>query len=471
MSAVPFERSVTHTRVRWMFWVSSALVVAYLVSVILRGVGSYFAPVDGWGIDLFELSMGALCLRRYFDASWRSSPSTARMLPLVLGVGCMLWGLGDVAITIESFGGATPAVPSVADLFYLGFFPCCYVAFRMVIRRGRSGSLLATSLDGLIAGLGVASISAAYVFGAVLKQAGGSSISAATTMAYPIGDLLLLSLAVGGLAILPRKYHRFFWIAGIGMASNATGDLFSLLEPASKVGYVANAVAWPVSLLMLAIAAWALPANAEKVSAERTGGFVLPLVGAAGSMFILFYASIGHVGKVAIGLATATLLVAGIRLIITVRRAQALNSARFGSLIDNAWDIIVVTEADFAVAYITPSSERVLGYAPADLLENPITGLVHQDDAEAMVAHLSEPCFREQRDGCLRDPHASPQRRVAHDRLDRHEPPRRPRRPRLRAERRGRHRGAARRRGPGRCPRRGNDGIEGEVRVPLHHEP
>ena len=123
-------------------------------------------------------------------------------------------------------------------------------------------------------------------------------------------------------------------------------------------------------------------------------------------MVVLFSAGFGHVGKVAVGLATATLLVAGVRLALTVRQAQALNSARFRSLIDNAWDLIVVAEADFEVAYITPSSERVLGYPPTELQGSPLTDLVHPDDTEpagqANCASLApkRPRRRPSRPGC-----------------------------------------------------------------------
>jgi len=51
-------------RVRWTFYIASALVAALLVSLIVRRTGSHDTPVDGWGVDLFELSMGAMCIRR-----------------------------------------------------------------------------------------------------------------------------------------------------------------------------------------------------------------------------------------------------------------------------------------------------------------------------------------------------------------------------------------------------------------------
>jgi PAS domain S-box-containing protein len=302
-----------------------------------------------------------------------------------------------MVLTIESLGGASVPLPSVADGFYLGFFPLCYVALMTVIRRGNHKSLVATSLDGLIAGFGVASLSAAYLFQPVVKATGDSALAAASQMAYPVGDLLLLALAVGALTILPKEYRRVLVIAGAAFAANATGDLFNLLQPNTKIGSISNAVAWPISLLMLAMAGWAQPAKAqvqalttEKVKTERTAGFAVPAVGAFASLFILFSASIGHMGRPAIALAAATLLVAGVRLTLTVREARALNSARFRSLIDNAWDIIVVAEADLEIAYITPSSQRVLGYPPLELQGSPLTNLVHPDDVEVLVGDLRQ---------------------------------------------------------------------------------
>src|SRR5579859_4465622 len=210
-------------RVRRIFAVASALLVVFLVSLVVRSTGSYSTLLDGWGVSFFELSVAGVCTARYFDKRWRSSAPAAKAFPLVLGAACASWALGDVAMTIESLGGATPPTPSVANGLWFGFFPLCYVGFMLVIRRGNSGSLVATALDGLIIGLAVASLSAAWVFDTVLRVAGGSALATAVNMAYPLGDLLLLALAVGGLAILPKGYRRFLVIAGIAVTVNAVG--------------------------------------------------------------------------------------------------------------------------------------------------------------------------------------------------------------------------------------------------------
>ncbi|HYA68691.1 MAG TPA: response regulator, partial [Acidimicrobiales bacterium] len=389
-------KAVDH-RVRWSFGVASALVVAYFVSLVARSTGSYYAPVDGWGVSCFELAMGALCIRRYFDRTWRASPSAANVFPIVMGAACIAWALGDLTLTVETLGGATVAVPSAADAFYFGFYPLCFISIMLVIRRGNSGSLVATSMDGVIAGLGVASLSAAYLFDWVLRHSGATSLSTAVNMAYPVGDLLLAALVVGGLTILTKEYKRFLLVASVALGIDLIGDAYNLLQPNSKVGYLANAVAWPISLLLLAMATWLQPSTARtraitarEAGTEKKAGFVIPVLGTLGAMVVLLTSAIGSTTRPALAMAVATLLAAGIRVALTIREARTLSSARFRSLIDNTWDLIVVTEADLRVAYITPSSQRILGTTPGELQGRPLSDLLHPDDAETLNAQLGQ---------------------------------------------------------------------------------
>jgi len=376
------------TRVRWTLGIAAALVVAFWVSLVVRRTGSYYTPLDGWGVVLFEFTMGNVCIARYFEGSWRTGNSVARLFPLIMGVACISWALGDLTLTIESLGGATPSTPSVADAFYVGFFPLCFLALALLIRRGNRSSLLATSLDGLIAGLGVAALSAAFVVAAVIRVTGGGALAAATNLVYPMGDLLLLALAVGGLLVLPKGFRPFFAVVCVALGTNAIGDGFNLLQPMSRFGYIANGAAWPISLTLIAVAVWILPPKVESPKTERVAGFALPAFGALISMGILVVAGFGHIGRPAIALATITLIVASVRLALTLREGHALRTARFRSLIDKTWDLITVIEADLRVAYITPSSKRILGYSPADLEGRPFTELVHPDDSRMVMEHL-----------------------------------------------------------------------------------
>jgi methyl-accepting chemotaxis protein len=358
--------------VRWAHYVAALLAAAYLVAVAARRVGSYDALVDGWGVDAFEVSVGVLCMQRYRHGSWRTITSSTRLFPLLLGAACITWGLGDTALTIESFGGATPPTPSAADGFGLMFFPLCYLALAVLLRRDTKGVAITAWLDRAIAGLGFAAVAAAFVLHPVLKAVGGWSLASATSMAYPVGDLLLLAVLTGGFTTASVARRSVLVVAGIAMVVNFVGDTYAMLQPDSTVGNIANALAWPISILMLSAAAWMQPAptsarsttsamsELSATSRARTGGFVLPGLGAAASLIILVCTSVGNVSKEAVGLATATLFIAGIRLALTVRQAQSVNDQRQRAMTDRQAILLkVLTEVARNAKMLTAASERL----------------------------------------------------------------------------------------------------------------
>ena len=386
---------------RVVFAGAALLVVAFLFSLLMRPIGAYNAYLDGWGVAAFESVMGVLALARYFDPRWRAANSAMRVLPLVVGVACLSWAFGDVVVTIEQLGGGTPSVPSFADIFYVGFFPLCYLGFMSPIRHGNKGSFVTTSLDGIIAAFGAAAVCAAYLFHPVLRATQGGDMSTIVSMAYPVGDFLLLALSVGALAVLPRTYRPFFALASVAMVINVVGDMFNLLQTSSRVGYVANAIVWPISLMLLAVAIWIQPVlvekltnmkavNAEHASKGKAAGYAVPALGAAAGVAIMVSATIGHIDRSAVALATATIIAAGARLALTVREDQMLSTARFRSLIENAADLIVIAEDNLSIAYITPSSLRVLGVAPAALVGTSLRANVHPDDLEDFTDQLRQ---------------------------------------------------------------------------------
>ena len=68
------------------------------------------------------------------------------------------------------------------------------------------------------------------------------------------------------------------------------------------------------------------------------------------------------------------------------------SEAYFRSLIERASDLIVILNRAGQLVYASPSSSRVLGYSPHQLLDRPLGDLVHPEDA-ALARHLlsSEP--------------------------------------------------------------------------------
>jgi diguanylate cyclase (GGDEF)-like protein/PAS domain S-box-containing protein len=64
------------------------------------------------------------------------------------------------------------------------------------------------------------------------------------------------------------------------------------------------------------------------------------------------------------------------------------NEERFRAPVQNASDVILVVGPDLTVTYQTPSVERVLGYAPGDLLGTRLVDLVHPDDHEPALEFI-----------------------------------------------------------------------------------
>jgi PAS domain S-box-containing protein len=63
---------------------------------------------------------------------------------------------------------------------------------------------------------------------------------------------------------------------------------------------------------------------------------------------------------------------------------------RFRALIQNALDIIMVTDADGTIRYLSPSVERTLGYRPEEMLGTNTGDYVHPDDLEKGFKELAE---------------------------------------------------------------------------------
>ena len=74
------------------------------------------------------------------------------------------------------------------------------------------------------------------------------------------------------------------------------------------------------------------------------------------------------------------------------RSEEALreSEARFHALARNALDIVMITDANGTIRYISPSVERVLGYQPEELIGTSSALYVHPDDLQRSLEELAE---------------------------------------------------------------------------------
>jgi methyl-accepting chemotaxis protein len=318
--------------IKTLFAVLTAMLVAYAIVLIVRPSDASWTWLDGWGVAGFELLASLLVVARALI-----SPKD-RKYTLWLGLGCCAWAIGDAAMTWESLNGANPPTPSLANYLWAGFFPLAYVGVMLLMQRDVRRFTAANYLDGVVACLVTAAALVAFAFGTIQSAAGGSAAEVGTNLVYPVGDLLLFGLTVIGIVLLPAgKRTRWYLIAAAGLL-NAAGDIAALFPglTASAVGSFLNSIAWPGSLLAISAAVWLTRGSTEEVRDSRASGFLVPTIASGLALLILFVGSLDHTSQVAIGLATATLVAAGIRFGLALRRMSALTEERHRELESSA---------------------------------------------------------------------------------------------------------------------------------------
>jgi methyl-accepting chemotaxis protein len=310
-----------------MFAILTLVLVVYAGSLIVRGPnGASPTWLDGWGVAVFELVASVLVLARAYLRP------RDRKYALWLGLGCMSWAVGDFALTYESLGGATPATISLANWLWAGFFPLAYVGVMVLMERDVRKLTAANYLDGVIAALVTSAALVAFAFHAIASAAGGGNESVAINLVYPVGDLLLFGLTLFGVRLLPVGQRTRWCLIAIAGLANAAGDISALFGDPGNIGWFLDSMAWPVSLLLISASVW-LPRNpAAPAQENRSSGFGVPTAASALALLILFVGSLNHTSQVAIGLATATLVAAGVRFGLALRRMTALTEERHREL-------------------------------------------------------------------------------------------------------------------------------------------
>jgi hypothetical protein len=265
----------TRTKPVAAYAVLGTLLVVYLISLIVRRPDQQWPWLDGWTVTAFEFVASAICIFKGLQKR------PGRLVPLILGCSLMSWTLGDFFLTFESWAERPPPTPSTADVFYLLFYPLAYVATVLLLQHGLGRLSRPNWLDGLVAGLGAAALCAAFAFHSIMHLTGGSDLATATNMAYPVGDLLMLLLVIGGTVLLSGRGTGQWYLLATGLSVIVIGDTFNLFSSSAIVsrygnfGNDFNAIAWPTAVLLMSMSVW-LPARSSDPLTSAKGLRILP---------------------------------------------------------------------------------------------------------------------------------------------------------------------------------------------------
>lgn len=369
--------------------------LAAVTGLLGAELGSFFLPnqfpriatVDTWLSVALQGFLVLLCAGRYRNRSRRTDSQSPKLGLNLVAAGMLITAASLVRALLHRTAGQ---VLSAADLVDLAAVAWLYFTLMVQLRGRRLSTVLKITVDGLIAALGSATLASEYLFATVTARSGAGGVGAGLGIAFPVGAGLLAALALAAAAGAQGGLRRLLSLCGLAMTTSSAAAAYSLLHPATFAAASAADLGGPLALVALAAAAWTLPSNLSRPEGDaKSRGVMLPAIGAVTSLSILYTASLGHAQRVAVGFATGTLVAALARLAIRVQEGQDRESARFRSLIDKAWDLIVVAKGeDLEVAFVTPSAERVLGYLPSELHGTSLITHVHPDDVEAMTTLL-----------------------------------------------------------------------------------
>jgi two-component system cell cycle response regulator len=322
--------------IRWVIVVLGLLLAACAIHAVLGfEAGPLAWLLEKWGYNVVLVGSGLACVARGLKVR------AERTAWLTMGAGVVGWALGNVYYTAVLWNLDPIPIPSVSDVLWITYYPIVYVAVAMLLRARIARFHASLWVDGALAALAVAALSAAVVFQSVLEGTGGEPIEVATNLAYPLGDLVLLGMVTGGVALTGWKPGRtwgalafsfiIFGVSdGIYLWGNATGTW--------QAGSVFEA-GWPAATLLLAWAAWMPPRHVRPRPLDGRRTLVIPTLFALLGLTLLISDHFDRLNLLAVALAWASVLAVIGRFGITFfanlamlahTRAEALTDALTG---------------------------------------------------------------------------------------------------------------------------------------------
>jgi PAS domain S-box-containing protein len=352
--------------------------------------------------------------------AWRASRQPAvnlreRRAWKILTIGFLMYFIGNVMWAYYELGGGEDLAVTWADVPYLIHYPIC-LAGLLSFPLGRSGrSRFTFALDAGTVMLGAAIVIWYLVLRPVALGQHVSSLETAVTLAYPVGNTVLL---FGVVAVLLRRPSR--------MVSGALGllTLAIFFDAIADFGYSYQTLdsnyfggQWPDCFYMLSFVMTAVSgqyqyrvaksgkAEAPHAGIEKSPFSWLPYAAVGIAYGLLLYVAFKFRAEhgmqpivwLIVGAFVVTALVVA-RQIMAVRENSRLlaekgareSEARFVSLLKHSSDIIAIIGQNGFVKYISPSIERVFGYQPSELVGRQLRDFLFPDDRQRVIDTIAE---------------------------------------------------------------------------------
>jgi diguanylate cyclase (GGDEF)-like protein/PAS domain S-box-containing protein len=372
------------------------------------------------GLVLAAVAAGWASLRRA-----RRHERAIRRFWCLLGAAALSWSAGQTVWTwYESVLGQQVPFPSLADWGYLGLPPLAAAALlSLPLAAPTLAGQVRTILDGLMVAGSLLLCSWIIVLGPVLRAGGDNLVHQAISLAYPAGDVVVITIVVyTWLRARQQAQHlpASLPLVGIGLLAFAVAD--SGFVYLTTMGLYSSGslidVGWFLGFVLMMFAALS-PSRPDEPAAEpgtaaRPLGNLLPYAAVSVALLtsVIDIVRTGQTDIFVSWIRTLIMVLLVCRQILTLMENHSLtrdlehrvaertaelrtSQQRFAALVQHSSDVVTVVDRDGIVSYQSESSQRVLGYRPAELLDRSLCELMDPDRAaeftQALQYAASEP--------------------------------------------------------------------------------
>ncbi|MGA5304955.1 putative bifunctional diguanylate cyclase/phosphodiesterase [Nucisporomicrobium flavum] len=394
--------------------VAVAVVVTGFAVVLGTGVGGAGAAkaISNLGLCAAAISAAVACLVR--SATFRGRTRAGWAL---VGLGVLSWGLGQAyAVWLDTFTGSVP-LPSPADIGYLGMVVLTPAGLLILPAATQTLANRARSvLDGLMVAASLMLMAWIFVVEALIEAGGDSALALSVSLAYPLGDVVIVTIVVYLLAMQRRRGRTaaHFALVGAGIVAFAISDIgyaYLNLVGAYASGGVTD-IGWFAGFSLILLAA-TRPLGSRPDAAAESGagtepfGVLLPYVAVLAALVtsVVWFARTGQSSAfVAYSRSALILLIVG-RQVLTLLENRGLtrnlearveertaelyaSEQRFRALVQHSSDVVTVVGPDSEVLYQSESVRRVFGYPARVLTGRRLTSVIEAESASRLADAL-----------------------------------------------------------------------------------
>jgi diguanylate cyclase (GGDEF)-like protein/PAS domain S-box-containing protein len=350
----------------------------------------------------------------------------------LFAVGLFLYWMGDVytySFPKYVLHHEVP-FPSIGDAIYLSVYVALMLGLLLLVRRRNPQRNRNSLIDAAILTLGLSLLSWVLLIAPYLHDPTLGLLPKLVSVAYPLGDIILLAAAIRLILDAGRRRPAFYLLSASIVSLLATDFVYGVMtldnafhhQLLLDLGWFAYQVLWGAAALHPSMVALDEPVGDReaKLTPLRLGlltgaSLIAPICVLLKELrrgdldlIVIICASMILFGLVVMRMvdlvrqqersADRERMFAEEKARLTAEIQRRSSEERFASLVQHSSDLITVVGPDATITYQSPSSEHVLGYPPHELLGTRFDRIVAKEDAGRLLRLLADGAAYARRD-------------------------------------------------------------------------